>query len=43
MTRQFGNFAMYTDLLFYYDDYVEECKKEGKEPKSIKEWYDEQE
>ena len=40
MTQYFNNFAMSVDLMFYYDDYVEECEKEGKEPMTFQQWYD---
>ena len=37
----FIDFGMMTDLQFEYDDYVEECKENGIEPKDFKTWWDE--
>lgn len=39
MTHYFNDFAMTVDLMFYYDDYVEECERKGEEPMTFQQWY----
>lgn len=37
----FIDFRMMTDLEHEYDEYVDECKAQGIEPKDLKTWWDE--
>ena len=35
----FMDFGMAVDLMFYYDEYVDECKEKGTNPVDFKTWY----